>query len=314
MSTPETAAVRGLKLSHLRLMAEILATGQLSHAAERLGLAQPAASRLLAEAERLTGRPLHSRDGRGLRLTAAGEALARRAARIQIELSDAAREMTEAGSGTEGLVRIGAVTGPALNRVLPAVRDLTARHPGLRFEVTVGTSPPLCDQLLAGRLDFAIGRLLSPDLERSLTLERMEEEPLSLIVRRGHPLLFRPVLTPADTLAYDWVMPEGETLLTRTVIDGLIALGLGEPRRQVSTASFLFTLALLTESDAIAPLAEAVADSFAVGPAMPFVPLPVETGISVTAYGLIRRRGGHLTPAAERVAARILATRPRRAR
>lgn len=311
MQKSSEAKVRGLKLSHLRLMAEILATGQLSHAAERLGLAQPAASRLLAEAERLTGQPLHQRDGRGLRLTAAGAALARRAARIQIELSDAAREMGEAGSGTEGLVRIGAVTGPALNRVLPVVRDLGARHPGLRFEVAVGTSPPLCDQLLAGKLDFAIGRLLSPDLERSLTMEVMEAEPVSLIVRRGHPLLFRPDLRPADTLAYDWVMPEGETLLTRTVVDGLAALGLGEPRRQVSTASFLFTLALLTESDAIAPLAEAVAESFALGPAMPFVRLPVETGIIVAAYGLIRRRGGHLPPAAEGVAARILSSTPR---
>uniref|UniRef100_UPI001CD25F80 helix-turn-helix domain-containing protein n=1 Tax=Xinfangfangia pollutisoli TaxID=2865960 RepID=UPI001CD25F80 len=59
-------SLRGLKLSHLRLMAELQATGQLGLAAERMGLAQPAASRLLAEVERIAGHPVHSRDGRGL--------------------------------------------------------------------------------------------------------------------------------------------------------------------------------------------------------------------------------------------------------
>lgn len=304
--SPREADLRGLKLSHLRLMAELQATGQLGLAAERLGLAQPAASRLLAEVERVAGHPVHSRDGRGLRLTAAGEALARRAARIALELADAAREVTEAATGTEGHVRIGAVTGPALDHVLPAVQRIRADHPRLTLEITVSTSPPLCDLLLAGRLDFAIGRLLDPGHSRLLHMQPIRDEPLSLIVRRGHPLLLRPRITAADVLDYEWVMPEDEALITRSVLDRLAALGLPGPRRQVSTASFLFTLAMLKASDAVAPLAQPVAENFASGPSTPFVDLPLDLDIRVPPFGLIRRREAELTPAAARLAQAIL--------
>ena len=67
-----------------------------------------------AEMEALLGLTLHQRDGRGLRLTEVGQALARWAARIQIELANAAREVAEAATGQSGVVRVGAVTGPAL--------------------------------------------------------------------------------------------------------------------------------------------------------------------------------------------------------
>jgi len=298
-------SLRGLKLSHLRLMAELRLTGQLGLAADGLGIAQPAASRLLAEVERIVGHPVHSRDGRGLRLTEAGEALARRAARIEMELSDAAREIAEGATGAEGHVRLGAVTGPALDRVLPAVQRIRERLPGITFEITVSTSPPLCDLLLSGRLDFAIGRLLDPGLRRNLTFRTIGEEPLALIVRRGHPLLNRARLEPADAMEYEWVMPEDDTLISRTVTDRLAALGLPPPERRVATASFLFTLALLKNTDAIAPLAQPVVESFASGPDMPFVELPLDLGMRVAPFGLIRRRNAALPPAARRVAREI---------
>ena len=57
-----------LKLSHLRLVAAIIARGQLFQAAEDLGLTQPAASRMLAEVERLLGAPRGWTSGRGQRM------------------------------------------------------------------------------------------------------------------------------------------------------------------------------------------------------------------------------------------------------
>jgi molybdenum-dependent DNA-binding transcriptional regulator ModE len=69
---------RGIKIAHLRLMAALAATGQVGAAAEAVGITQPAASRLLAEVERMTGTPLYARTGRGIALTAEGVALAAR--------------------------------------------------------------------------------------------------------------------------------------------------------------------------------------------------------------------------------------------
>lgn len=310
MKPTPIATLRDMKLTHLRLLAEIQALGQLGLAAQSLGLAQPAASRLLAEMEGIVGHPVHARDGRGLALTPVGAALARRAARILLELHDAAREVSEAASGTDGHVRIGSVTGPALSHVLPVLAEMRETLPRVTVEVVVATSDILCDQLLAGRIDFALGRINTPALDQMLSISRIGDEPLSLVVRRGHPLLRLAVLTPADTLAHDWVMPEDETLLTRTVLLQLTALGLPPPRRQVSTASFLFTLAILKGSDAIAPLSMPVAQNFASPPGMPsdmpFVQLPLDLGLRVAPFGLLRRKGANLPPVADRIAARIL--------
>jgi DNA-binding transcriptional LysR family regulator len=304
---PSTLALqlRRLKPVQLRLLAELDHTGALGMAAARIGVAQPAASRLLAEMEETLGLSLHERQGRGLKLTQVGQALARRAARIEIELSDAAREIVEAATGRAGVVRVGAVTGPALSLVMPTLIALQREFPDFRAEVTVATSITLSDLLREGRLDFALSRL-TPG-ETQLEARVLAVEPLSLVVRRGHPLLVRPILSLDDLLAYDWVMGDDETLLTQTVVARLKELGLPVPQRRISTSSFLFTLALLNQTDAIAPLATPVVNSFAGNPSVPFVSLPVDLGLSVAPFSLVTRARAQMTPSAQRLIDAILA-------
>jgi DNA-binding transcriptional LysR family regulator len=292
--------LRRLKPIQLRLLAELDHTGALGLAAARIGVAQPAASRLLADMEDLLGLRLHERQGRGLQLTQVGRALARRATRIEIELADAARDLAEAATGRAGVVRVGAVTGPALSLVMPVLISLQRDLPDFRAEVMVATSVTLCEMLHDGRLDFALARL-APG-ETQLEAKMIAGEPLSLVVRRGHPILVRPRISVDDLLAYDWVMGDDETLLTQTVIARMTELGLPLPRRRISTSSFLLTLALLNQTDAIAPLATPVVDSFAGNPSVPFVSLPVDLGLSVAPFSLITRTGSQMTPSAQRLA------------
>ena len=307
MIEAESLLRRGLKLSHLRLLSALAETGQLGLAAGRMAIAQPAASRLLAEVERISGQPIHLRTGRGITLTPMGQALARRAARGVTEIRDAEREITEIASGGSGHVRIGSVTGPALDRVLPALRTARLALPAVTAEVIVAPSDLLGQQLLAGRLDFAIGRM--PDgLEGQLDLSApIDVEPVALMVRRGHHLAMQPRLAPMDLMAFDWVMPSPDALLTRAVLDRLQALGLPAPSQRLATASFLLTLALIQQSNAIAPLARAVCDRFSAAPDAPYVILPLDLGITVAPFGLLTRSGAILTPVAQRLAAMITA-------
>lgn len=298
--------LRRLKPVQLRLLAYLGEASTLGEAASRIGIAQPAASRLLAEMEASVGLSLHERQGRGLRLTHVGAALARRAARIEMELFDAAQEVAEAATGRAGVVRIGAVTGPALSLILPTLTAMQRSFPDFRAEVTVATSVNLCDMLRDGRLDFALARV--PAGESQLKATVMASEPLSLVVRRGHPLLVRPEITVADLLQYDWVMGDDETLLTQTVLARLAEIGMPVPNRRISTSSFLFTLALLNQTDAIAPLATPVVDSLSGNPSVPFVSLPVELGLTVAPFSLVTRIGSQLTPSAQRLADRIKAS------
>ena len=299
-----TNQLRQLKPMQIRLLAEIHETGGLGLAADRIGIAQPAASRLMAEMEELLGVPLREKQGRGIRLTEVGTALARRALRIQIELADAARDIVEAASGRVGVVRVGSVTGPALSMVLPALTSLQETNPDLRAEVTVATSVVLCQLLREGRLDFALARPDADDDEFEARL--VANEPVSLAVRRGHPLLLQPRITEADLMKYDWIMGDDSTLLTQTVLDRLADLRLPIPPRRISTPSFLFTLALINQSDSIAPLATPVVSSFAGNPSIPFVTLPIDLGLSVKPFSFVTRAGSRLTPAARLLAAAIL--------
>lgn len=305
---------RGLKLAHLRLIAALGETGVLGLAAARVGINQPAASRLLGEIEDLVGRPVHLRAGRGLTLTPEGEALARRAARALAEVSAAEREMAELGQGLSGHVRLGSVTGPALDRVLPAVRAARLSLPRVTCEVEVAPSDPLAELLVAGRLDFALARLPETRDPGLFELEPLGEEPVDLVVRPGHALARRPRLAARDLLGYDWVMPGPGALLRRTVLERLAALGLPPPPGRLATSSFLLTLAMLRETNAIAPLASAVARRFASGPEegpeAGLVILPIDLGIVVPAYGLLRLRGARLTPAAQRLSDLIRAQVP----
>lgn len=297
-------SLRQLKPSQLRLMAALSVAEGLGRSADRIGISQPAASRLLAEMEDLLGLRLHERQGRGLRLTPAGEALARRAARIQIELTDAAREIAEAATGNAGMIRVGSVTGPALSLVMPAIIELQANHPAIHVEVTVATSVLLCDQLQDGSLDFVLARPGATDT--MLEARPIGDEPLSLAVRRGHPLLLRPEIRTDDLLDYDWIMGSDDTLLTQTVMARLAELRLPAPMRRISTSSFLFTLAVLNQTDAVAPLARPVVDSFSGNPSMPFVALPINLGLSVAPFSVVTRVGSKLTPSAQRLADAII--------
>jgi DNA-binding transcriptional LysR family regulator len=296
---------RGLKIGHLRLLAALAARGQVAAAAADVGISQPAASRLMAEVERITGQPLHVRTGRGIALTEGGAALARRAARVLIEIADAGRELAEIGGGTGGQVRLGAVTGPAMDRVLPALARARTDLPRVQIEVVVATSDVLCDQLLAGRLDFALARLPPEGEGQRLRFRPLAGEPVSLVVRRGHPLADA-APAPADLMAHDWVMPGEGAILRQTVLARLRDLGLPDPPGTLATASFLLTLAMLQQSDAIAPLATAVARRFAAGPDAAFRVLAVDLGIEVAPWGLVTRAGGALPPVAERVMALVL--------
>jgi DNA-binding transcriptional LysR family regulator len=285
-------------------------TRQISLAADKIGVAQPAASRLLAEVERIIGGPVHVRTGRGITLTPVGEALAIRAQRVQMELRDAAREMAEIAAGGAGHVRIGAVTGPALDRVLPALRTVRLAQPQVTVEVIVATSDILCQQLLTGRVDFAIGRMPEGPERHLLQIVPIAAEPVSLVARRGHPLDRGRPIAAMDLLTYDWVMPGPESILCRAVLARLSEHGMTHPPQRLATASFLLTLALLQQSNAIAPLARAVADAFASAADAAFIQLPIDLGIEVPPFGLLTRQNMVLTPVAQRLVELILATDP----
>ncbi len=299
---------KGLKLSHLRLFSELDRHEKLTDAAGSLNMSQPAVSRLVAEAEGLVGTKLYTRTGRGIRLTPAGHQLAFRSTRILQEISDAGRDIEELRKGVAGRVAIGSVTGPAIEYVLPALRQIRLSYPAISLSVEIGTSDMLAPLLVEGRLDFSLSRIPF-DYDKDLFTEIPQiEEPASIIARRDHPLLNHAAPIPAsDLLSFDWILPPEGSPIRATTERNLRGLGLPLPKQVLTTSSFLFTLATIRQTNAVAPIATSVARSFTEDPVngTGLVILPCDFDLSVETYSFLTRAGQLLTPAADLVAREV---------
>lgn len=302
---------KGLKFSQLRLLAVLRETGQVGAAAQQLGMTQPAASRLLAQLEEMIGAPLFKRHARGVSLTEAGLIMADQAVRTLRELDLSQARVAQAMQGTRGLVRIGSVTGPSLEIVLPLVRQVRVAAPAVELAVQVDTSDKLAEALLARDLDFYIGRIPDGANAQPFAVIDIGDEPISLVVREDHPLTRFAEPTLEQCVEYDWVSQPPGGLLRRTAEDYLLSRGLRLPRRMMGTASTLFTLALIRKTNAIAPLAKAVADFFIdeSGLGSRLASLPVAHDLVVKTYSVITRQERDLSPAAETILSALLKRR-----
>ncbi len=292
---------RGLKVSHLRLFAMLAETGQISAAAEALAMSQPAASRLAAETGRIVGAALYQRTSRGVELTPAGEAFSRRARRMLLEIDETEREVSEILAGRSGRVNVGSVTGPAIEYVLPSIRQARLSMPRVTVNVEVATSDVLCEALVQGDLDFYIGRLPDEHDKRQFDIRNIGPEPISLLVRSGHPLLRTPERLLERLPDFDWVLPFERTLLRTTIENALTAHGVALPGKVINTSSLMLTVVTVSRTNAIAPFSAAVARFFSseFGNTGSVAELPSGLALEVAPYALIRAAGRELTPAGQ---------------
>lgn len=290
----------GLKLNHLRMIVMIEDQGQISAAAEAMNISQPAASRMLSEMESIAKTSLYERIARGVVLTPFGSALAKRARKILLELREASREIAELRTGKGGSVYIGAVAAPALSLVVPAIQRVTETYPGIEINIQVDNSNVLARELLAARHDFIISRIPDELNPRLFSAHQIGVEKACLIVRKGHPLLEKEVVSIEDLTGNDWVFQPPGTLLRRRLEDIFISAGVPLPENIVNTSSVVLTLAVVCKTNAIAPIALDMADficgqSSQAGEACI---LPIDFAIDVKPYSLITARERALPPSA----------------
>lgn len=300
MSDSAERIARRLKLPHLRLTLALANTGQISAAARALNMSQPAASRMLAEIERLLGAPVCVRGPKGVELSETGLALAERARRILTELSEAGRDVVEISAGKAGTVYLGAVTAPAIELVVPALQRLKSAHPTIEAHVEVGTSDTLVPRLLEGHLDFVIGRVPAHLDVSAFDIRPVQPEVVSLLVRADHPMARARRLPLAALVDYEWVMQPAGTPLRRAMEYSFASHGLAMPRTSLISTSFLVLLSMIWRSDAIAPVAEEAATLLAGerGMTRAIAALDLDERIEIMPYAMISRADRHLSPTA----------------
>lgn len=291
-----------LKLAHLRLIAAIEETETVSAAARSVNMSQPAASRMIAELEVLLEAPLCERLSRGVRLTPLGQALARHARSMLLQLAQAEQEFADLRAGRRGVVSLGAVAAPAIDLAAPAMAQIRVEAPSIELNIKIDNSNVLARELLAARLDFIIARVpedLDPRLFDSLTLG---VEEAWLVVRRGHPLLGRGPVPIAGLNAYEWVMQPRGTPMRRTIDNLFQAANAAPPERFLNTTSLFLAMMLVAGSDAVAPMSVEAAKFACQGVAPGALAiLPTDFSIVVQPYSLIAMRHRALSRAAQTV-------------
>jgi DNA-binding transcriptional LysR family regulator len=288
-----------LKTRHLLLLLHLYEQRSVLRAAEAANMTQPAASKLLAEMESLLGVPLFERHARGVEPTWYGQVLIRRARFALSEIGRAHDEIAAMRNGRMGQAAIGTVVNPGTNLIPQAIAAVKRDFPDILIKVDMDYSRPLVAKLLDGQLDIVIGRIMGPEGAGDLDFEPLADEPHSVIVRAGHPLAQRAKVSHADLADHGWIMPPAASVLRSRLDAVFLENGLSPPQNIVETASLPVIIHLLRHSDLLTALpTESVGPYLQTGQ---MCVLPIELGVRMEFFGIIRRRDQLLSPAAERV-------------
>jgi len=295
-----------LKMRHVQLLVAVDAQRSIHKAAAQLGMTQPAATRLLSDLEDLLGVRLFERTTRGIIPTPHGDSLVRHARAILGTLDHARTELAAISAGATGKLTVGVllVVAPVL---LPrALLHFKRRSPLVTVLVQEGTLGSLLPALHRGDLDLVVGRLTADFDSTGLHFEHCYDEPMTVVVRRGHRLCRRRKLALTDLAGESWILPTPEAAYRHRIDAAFRQCGVEPPVRLVESLSILTNMTLLQESDMLGVMPRNVARYYArLGSLVPLsVPLPPPSG----PVGIITRTGGAMSPAGEELLAALRAT------
>lgn len=286
-----------IRLRHLRTFLEVARARGVGRAAATLHVSQPAVTKTLRELEELLGAPLFHREGRRVRLTAAGEALLPYAGQAVSAIRHGIETVASDGGGP--LVRIGALPTVSARIMPPAVAALTAEPPAPRLRIVTGENAVLLEQLRSGVLDMVVGRLAEPERMTGFFFEHLYSEQVVFVVRPGHPLLDAADDIVAGLAEFPILLPPPGSAIRPFVERFLLTRGVSRPRVVIETVSDSFGRGFVRAGDAVWVISEGVvAQDLAEGL---LAALPLDAGETRGPVGLTMRTDTRAQPGLERV-------------
>ena len=180
--------MKNVTLRQLKIFESVARHLSFSRAAEELHLTQPAVSMQVQALEDQAGLPLTEQAGKRVRLTAAGEEMARQARRIAEQLREAGEALSALKGVEGGRLKIGVVStakyfAPSL------LAEFRRRHPGVELRLTVNNRGAIVRLLADNEIDLAI--MGTPPGEFETVAKTFAEHPLVFIAAPGHALAGR---------------------------------------------------------------------------------------------------------------------------
>ena len=171
---------QGIGIKDMRAFFAIVEEGNISHAAQRLGIAQPALSRQMKHLEENLHVKLFERGSRRIRLTEAGQVLYNRVESILGMVDGTVREITEIGSGTKGTIRIGTITTSGAMILPDLIAEFRKTYPDVTFEIWEAEGARIIELLDSRLIEIAITRTQVDNLTYDLLV--LPNEPLVIVM------------------------------------------------------------------------------------------------------------------------------------
>ncbi len=142
----------------LRSFVQVVETGSITGAAERLNLTQSAVSSQIRKLEAQAKCAVIERTTRSLRVTVQGELLLEYARKI-LALNEQAMFQIGSSKNLSGTIKIGCSEGFVANWLFPIVSSFSKSHPEINIQLCLGITTELHAAARKGDLDIVIGAI-----------------------------------------------------------------------------------------------------------------------------------------------------------
>jgi DNA-binding transcriptional LysR family regulator len=192
-----------MELRHLRYFVAVAEELNVTHAAARLHVAQPALSSQIKDLEREIEAQLFERRRTGVQLTRAGKAFYKRARSILAQSAEAVNEARTAAGTITGSLVLGFPSGLHLNYLARLIEAYRKAHPKVSFDFIQGINSQQIKALREGRADLVFITLPAP-LE-GCGCQVIWRVPFEVVLPKKHSLAKRANLELSELRSEDFV-------------------------------------------------------------------------------------------------------------
>ncbi|MFI6512183.1 LysR family transcriptional regulator [Streptosporangium sp. NPDC050855] len=178
----------------LRYFLAVAEEGNLTNAAGRLFVSQPALTKQIRQLETRLGVRLFTRSRTGMVLTEPGRALAERVPALLAGWDQALRETRSTTSRVARVLRVGFLASAANEATRHIIAAFARHRPGWRADMRQAAWSNPTAGLAAGDVDVALLRLPFPGQE-TLRVEVLFTEPRCIALPSAHPLATRDLIS-----------------------------------------------------------------------------------------------------------------------
>jgi DNA-binding transcriptional LysR family regulator len=199
-----------IDVAALQALRSVAALGTLTLAADELGFTASAVSQQIKRLERQVGVPVLAPAGRGVVLTAAGQAIVDSAPEVFQALERCAEAAQSVSQGApRGVLRVVAFSTAIRGLLAPTIGQLSARCPDLRVNITEQDPDQAIHSVDAGTADLALihdADGLPVPLPSSLNQRHVHTDVGDVVMNRTHPLARLDLpLADTDLAGHAWV-------------------------------------------------------------------------------------------------------------